>query len=59
VVSLSPQETADHFGRLAHFVVYDNPTSSALTREWFGWRPAGPSLLEDLDQDHYFDGPAR
>jgi hypothetical protein len=33
---------------------FDNPTSSALTRERFGWTPDGPALIADIDQGHYF-----
>ena len=25
-----------------------------LTRDLLGWEPTGPSLIEDLDQDHYY-----
>jgi hypothetical protein len=35
------------------------PASSALTRERFGWLPAHPGLIDDLDAGHYFhDGSA-
>lgn len=39
VVSKAPEETVDHFSWLMHFVMMDNPTSSSLTQERFGWRP--------------------
>jgi hypothetical protein len=35
-------------------VTADNPTSSALTRQWLGWEPAHPGLIADLDEGHYF-----
>ncbi|MBB6731438.1 SDR family oxidoreductase [Cohnella zeiphila] len=54
VSSKSPEEAAAHFGWLTHFVSADIPASSALTRERFGWRPVQPSLLSDLDREHYF-----
>lgn len=57
-VSLSPEEAAAHFGFLAPLVQLDNPTSSALTRERLGWRAENPSLLEDLDDGHYFTATA-
>jgi uncharacterized protein YbjT (DUF2867 family) len=36
------------------FVALDSPANAAITREVLGWEPIGPSLLEDLDQDHYY-----
>ena len=54
--SIGAEATRRHFGPLAPFVALDNPTSSALTREWLGWQPTHPGLIEDLDQGHYFEG---
>lgn len=54
VVGIPPEEAADHFGFLAHFVPLDNPTSSKVTRELLGWQPAHPGLIDDLGQGHYF-----
>lgn len=45
---------AEHFGWFGMFAGADMPASSALTREWLGWTPMGPGLLEDLDQAGYF-----
>ncbi|MCV7027918.1 SDR family oxidoreductase [Mycobacterium sherrisii] len=39
----------DKFGPLGTMFAVDQPSSSALTRQRFGWRPTGPSLLEDLE----------
>ena len=44
----------EHFSALGHFASLDSPATAALTRELLGWQPTGPSLLEDLDQGHYF-----
>ncbi len=55
VVSIQPEDAADHFGFLGSLVSLDNPTSSAWTRELLGWQPTHPGLIEDLDQGHYFD----
>ena len=56
VVALSPEEAAQHFGFLGYFVGADCPASSALTREWLGWRPtAQPGLLADLDRASAFE----
>jgi len=54
VVSKSPQEAAEHFGWIAHFAGFDNPSSSTLTRQWLGWEPTQPSLIADLDRPQYF-----
>jgi hypothetical protein len=32
----------------------DTPASAAITEELLGWKPTGPSLLDDLDQDYYY-----
>jgi nucleoside-diphosphate-sugar epimerase len=54
VVSLTPEESAKHFGWLAAFVGRDLPASSAHTREKLGWNPTGPGLISDLDNMRYF-----
>ena len=55
VVAKSPEEAADHFGWLAHFLVLDNPASSTQTQERLGWRPSQPALIPDLDLARYFE----
>jgi nucleoside-diphosphate-sugar epimerase len=42
------------FGFLANLVTLDLPASNAITRQTLGWQPAQPSLLDDLDNGHYF-----
>ena len=54
VVSKSPAKAAKQFSFLAPFVPMDNPTSSKLTQERLGWKPAQPGLLADLNQADYF-----
>jgi nucleoside-diphosphate-sugar epimerase len=54
VVSVAPEDAADHFIWLAGFIGLDSPASSAATRELLGWEPTGPSLIEDLEAGHYF-----
>jgi nucleoside-diphosphate-sugar epimerase len=49
---------AEDFGFLGLVLAGDQPASSALTRELFGWRPVQPGLIEDLNQGHYFVEPA-
>jgi nucleoside-diphosphate-sugar epimerase len=53
-VSMSPTEAAEHFGHLGHFVGVDSPATATVTRELLDWDPMGPSLLDDLEQDHYY-----
>ena len=53
VVSLSSSEASDHFGWLAPFAMFDLPASSAWTRERLGWKPTGPSLVNDLERMDY------
>jgi nucleoside-diphosphate-sugar epimerase len=54
VVSVAAEDAGDHFGFLSAMVSFDNPTSSALTRERLGWKPEGPALIPDIEQGHYF-----
>ncbi|SEF99645.1 Nucleoside-diphosphate-sugar epimerase [Bryocella elongata] len=53
VVSIKPEEAEAHFGWLARFAMHDMPSSSAITRQKLGWKPTGPSLIEDLDNMDY------
>lgn len=55
VVSVTPDDAAEHFTWLAHFLAADSPASSVLTRELLGWQPTHPGLIADLDEGHYFD----
>jgi nucleoside-diphosphate-sugar epimerase len=54
LVSLSPDQAADHFGAFAMFASMDRRASSTQSQERLGWRPRHPSLLEDLDRGTYF-----
>ena len=53
VVSIKPEEAEAHFGWLARFAEHNMPSSSAITRQKLGWKPTGPSLIEDLDNMDY------
>jgi nucleoside-diphosphate-sugar epimerase len=44
---------AETFGPLGAMFAADQPSSSALTRQRFDWRPTGPGLLEDLETGVY------
>lgn len=58
VVSVSPEDAAEHFTWLAGFIGADSPASSAFTRQLMGWEPTHPGLVDDLDQGHYFRSPS-
>ena len=55
VVSIPPENAAEHFTWLCGFIGLDSPASSAATRNRFAWEPTHPGLIEDLEQGHYFD----
>lgn len=54
VVSLTKDEAAQHFGWFAHFAQLNNLTSSEITQTMLGWNPQHPTLMEDLQNDVYF-----
>jgi nucleoside-diphosphate-sugar epimerase len=54
VTGIAPETAVDHFGWLGVFFSLDVPASSALTRDWLGWRPTQTGLLDDLEEGHYF-----
>ncbi|CAB3810929.1 SDR family oxidoreductase [Paraburkholderia fynbosensis] len=54
LVSLSPDEAAEHFGWFAPFVAVDAPAASDRTRALLGWMPEQAGLLADLRQSGYF-----
>ena len=51
-VPVESRESA-HFGLLGPLVALDGPVSSARTRERSGWRPAHPTLVEDIRDGRY------
>ncbi len=54
VSSVSPENAAEHFTWLSHFIAMDSPASSVITRELLNWQPVQPGLIADLDEGHYF-----
>lgn len=54
VVSKTGDAVVAHFGWMARFFGVDAPTSSARTRERFGWQPTQAGLLADIDRPSYF-----
>jgi nucleoside-diphosphate-sugar epimerase len=54
VVSIAPEDVAEHFGWIGAFFALDAPASSALTQERMGWQPTHAGLIADLEEGHYF-----
>jgi nucleoside-diphosphate-sugar epimerase len=54
VKSIPEDEFEAYFGFLGFFVQLDNPTSNALTKQWLGWEPTHPGLIDDYAAGHYF-----
>lgn len=54
VVSVAPEDAAEHFGWIGAFFGIDAPASSALTRQRLGWQPTHAGLIADLEEGHYF-----
>lgn len=53
VVSVAPQDAAEHFGFVSAFFAMDMTASSEITRSVVPWTPTGPTLVEDLDAGAY------
>jgi nucleoside-diphosphate-sugar epimerase len=54
VVSVAPEDSANHFGWLGAFFGLDIPASSAKTQALLGWTPTHQGLIEDLESGSYF-----
>jgi hypothetical protein len=54
VGSISADEAASHFGVMAMFAAMDGAASSALTRQWLGWKPTQIGLIADISRPGYF-----
>ena len=54
VVSLTPDQAAEHFGFFVMFAGMDAAATSAKTRAALGWAPTQPGLLADMAA-HYFE----
>jgi len=55
VVSLPVEQAVEHFGWIGNFFAKDCAASSTLTQQKLRWHPVQSSLLEDIDQGHYFN----
>ena len=56
VTSIAPEDAGAHFGMMGMFAGLDGPASSALTRQWLGWKPAQIGLIADISRPGYFNG---
>ncbi|MDF5732967.1 MAG: SDR family oxidoreductase [Rhizonema sp. PD38] len=54
VVSITPEEAANHFTWFAHFAAIDVAASSQQTQELLGWKPKQHGLIVDLNSGNYF-----
>ncbi|MBK1810803.1 SDR family oxidoreductase [Clostridium sp. YIM B02505] len=55
VVSITREQAEAHFGFLGPIAALDLARSSVQTKELLGWKPENPTLIEDLEQGHYFE----
>ncbi|OXM54361.1 SDR family oxidoreductase [Amycolatopsis alba] len=53
VVSVAPENAAEHFGFVGRFFALDMSASSEHTRELLKWAPFGPTLVEDIEAGAY------
>lgn len=54
VVSISPEQAIEQFGRFGPLIAVDAPAASMQTRESLGWSLSQPGLIADIDSDQYF-----
>jgi len=52
--SIPLDELDGYFDFLSGFITLDARVSTAKTQALLGWKPVGPSLIDDLKQGHYF-----
>ncbi|QFY13067.1 NAD-dependent epimerase/dehydratase family protein [Nonomuraea phyllanthi] len=51
--SAPAEQLADELPFVGRFLGADMPTTSTITRDLLGWRPTGPTLLEDIAAGYY------
>ena len=56
VMRVAPDAAEEHLGWLSGLFGLDVRASSARARELLAWQPTHQTLIEDLDEDHYFTG---
>ncbi|MDB5433081.1 MAG: 3-beta hydroxysteroid dehydrogenase [Caulobacter sp.] len=55
VISVTPEQAADHFGWFAMFAGIDAPSSAVRTSALLGWAPTQPGLIADIENAGYFE----
>ena len=53
VISIAPENAAEHFGWFAQMAAIDCPSSSIWTQEQLNWQPTHSTLLTDIKNDIY------
>ncbi|MGW2665714.1 SDR family oxidoreductase [Nocardia tengchongensis] len=53
VVSIAPEDAAEHVGFVGRFVGLDMSASSTATRRLLAWNPTGPTLIDDIRSGAY------
>jgi nucleoside-diphosphate-sugar epimerase len=53
VTSIDTADVSDHFGWIGTFFGMEMSAQSAATQELLGWRPTGPTLIDDLANGAY------
>lgn len=53
VISIAPENAAEHFGWFAHMAAIDCPSSSIWTQEQLNWQPRHSTLLTDIRNGIY------
>lgn len=51
--SVPAPQIMDELGFVGRMLAADVPAASQITRDLLGWRPTGPTLLEDIAAGHY------
>ncbi|WP_434619941.1 hypothetical protein [Arthrobacter sp. A5] len=54
VVSVAPEDAAEHFGWIGAFFALNVHASSAFTQQLLGSTPTHPGLLDNLEAGYYF-----
>ncbi|WGY00476.1 SDR family oxidoreductase [Nocardioides sp. QY071] len=54
---IEPEEATEHFGPAGPFFTLGAVVSSDATQARYGWKPVGPSLLQDIDDGVYTPAP--
>lgn len=53
IVSLTPEDAAEHFGWFSYMAALDCPASSKWTQQQLNWHPAQATLLADIESGIY------